>query len=186
MTRISEEPAPVLLDVTPQTLGVRTLGDFIEPIIPRNSAIPTMASKVFHTVKDNQTEVRIRVYQGDAREARSNYLLGEFILDGLPQGSRGHAKVRVSFGIDADGMVNVTATASETGSTKQMRVESSSNLTRGEVESLKFDVTSDSNTPPQSETEGSLTTDTDLDLDDDLLLEDDDDDLLFDDDDLIE
>jgi molecular chaperone DnaK len=138
LTSISEEPAPVLLDVTPQTLGVRTLGDFIEPIIPRNSAIPTMASKVFHTVKDNQTEVRIRVFQGDAREARSNYLLGEFVLDGLPEGSRGHAKVRVSFGIDADGMVSVTATASETGSTKEMRVESSSSLSRGEVEALKF------------------------------------------------
>ena len=186
LTRVSEEPAPVLLDVTPQTLGVRTLGDFIEPIIPRNSAIPTMASKVFHTVKDNQTEVRIRVYQGDAREARSNYLLGEFVLDGLPQGPRGHAKVRVSFGIDADGMVNVTATASETGSTKQMRVESSSNLSRGEVESLKFDVTADSNTPPQSESEGSVSTDAEVNVDDDLMLEDDDDDLLFDDDDLIE
>ena len=139
LTQVTEEPAPVLLDVTPQTLGVRTLGDFVEPIIPRNSAIPTMASKVFHTVRDNQKEVRIRVFQGDAREARSNYMLGEFVLDGLPEGPRGHAKVRVSFGIDADGMVNVTATASETGSTKEMRVEASSNLSRGEVESLKFD-----------------------------------------------
>ena len=150
-----------------------------------------MASKIFHTVKDNQTEVRIRVYQGDAREARSNYLLGEFVLDGLPEGPRGHAKVRVSFGIDADGMVNVTATASETGSTKQMRVESSSNLSRGEVEALKFDsISSAGMAPSEGVSEDVLSHSSDdellLDDEDDLLLEDGDDDLLFDDDELIE
>ena len=115
-----------------------------------------MASKVFHTVRDNQKEVRIRVFQGDAREARSNYMLGEFVLDGLPEGPRGHAKVRVSFGIDADGMVNVTATASETGSTKQMRVEASSNLSRGEVESLKFDAAPDEAGNPSPESPDDL------------------------------
>ena len=120
------------------------------------------------------------MFQGDAREARSNYLLGEFVLDGLPEGPRGHAKVRVSFGIDADGMVNVTATASETGSTKQMRVESSSNMSRGEVESLKF----------ESASEGSADDASGAEEPDDFLQEgpsfeyEDDDDFLLDDDDL--
>ena len=86
LTQVSEEPAPILLDVTPQTLGVRTVGDLMDAIVPRNSAIPTSASKVFHTSKDNQTEVRVKVYQGDSREVRSNYLLGEFVLDGLEPG----------------------------------------------------------------------------------------------------
>jgi len=139
LTVVSNEPAPILLDVTPQTLGVRTVGDMMDGIIPRNTAIPTSASKVFHTVRDGQTEVRIKVYQGDAREVRSNYLLGEFILDGLEAGPRGHAKVRVTFNIDADGMVGVVATASGTGSSKEMRVESSSNLSRDEVDELRFD-----------------------------------------------
>ena len=193
---MSNEPAPVLLDVTPQTLGVRTVGDMIEAIIPRNSPIPTTESKVFHTVKDNQTEVRIKVYQGDAREARSNYLLGEFVLDGLPAGPRGHAKVKVSFSIDADGMVNVVATASETGSTKEMRLEASSSLSRGEVESLRFDEGAAADSAPEAVSSSALDDDDDLasedmltaeagaDLDhDDLDLDDDDDDLFFDDED---
>ena len=163
LTKVSNEASTVLLDVTPQTLGVRTAGDFIEAIIPRNSPIPTMESKVFHTVRDNQTEVRIRVYQGDSRDARSNYLLGEFVLDGLPAGPRGHAKVKVTFSIDADGMVNVVATASETGSTKEMRLEASSNLSRGEVESLRFDGSEAAPPPPSS---GPLENDDDLELDD--------------------
>lgn len=144
LTQITDEPAPILLDVTPQTLGVRTVGDLMDAIIPRNTPIPTSASKVFHTVKDNQTEVRIKVYQGDSREVRSNYLLGEFVLDGLAEGARGHAKVKVTFNIDANGMVNVVATASGTGSTKEMRVESSSNLSRGEVDELRFDAAPES------------------------------------------
>ncbi len=149
LTQVSEDgPAQVLLDVTPQTLGVRTVGDMMDAIIPRNSAIPTSESKVFHTVRDNQTEVRIKVYQGDAREVRSNYLLGEFILDGLVEGPRGEAKVKVTFNIDANGMVDVVATASGTGSTKQMRVESSSNLSRGEVEELRFSSPAEPSAPP--------------------------------------
>jgi len=139
LTRISSDPSTVLLDVTPQTLGVRTVGDFIEAIIPRNTPIPTTESKIFHTIRDNQTEVRIAVYQGDSKDAKANHLLGEFILDGLPEGPRGHAKVKVAFNIDADGLVHVIATASGTGSTKEMRVEASSNLSRGEVESLRFE-----------------------------------------------
>ena len=193
LTQISDDPAPILLDVTPQTLGVRTVGDMMDAIIPRNSAIPSTASKVFHTVKDNQTEVRIKVYQGDAREVRSNYLLGEFVLDGLEPGPRGHAKVKVTFKINADGMVDVVATASGTGSSKEMRVESSSNLSRSEVDDLKFssqavDQADDPTGLPSEqddlEPEDLLTAEADMELDldsdDDW---DDDDDLLFDEDD---
>jgi len=195
LTQVSDEPAPILLDVTPQTLGVRTVGDMMDAIIPRNSAIPSTASKVFHTVKDNQTEVRIKVYQGDAREARSNYLLGEFVLDGLDPGPRGHAKVKVTFKIDADGMVDVVATASGTGSTKEMRVESSSNLSRSEVDKLKFSQTAaeqqesdPSDLPIDSddlEPEDLQTAEADAEpvWDDDDWDEDDEDDLLFDEDD---
>jgi molecular chaperone DnaK len=155
LTRLSNEPAQILLDVTPQTLGVCTVAGMMEDIIPRNTPIPTMAAKVFHTVKDNQTEVRIKIYQGDAREAAKNYLLGEFVLDGLPEGPRGHAKVRVSFSLDASGMVNVTATASETGSTKEMRVEASSNLSRGEVDALRFSASA----APEAAVEGAMALD---------------------------
>ena len=177
LTQVSDGPSQVLLDVTSQTLGVRTVGDMMDAIIPRNSAIPTSASKIFHTVRDNQTEVRIRVYQGDARDVGSNYLLGEFILDGLVEGARGEAKVKVTFNIDSNGIVDVVATASGTGSTKQMRVESSSNLSRGEVDALRFtgeDATAAGGPELTDE-------DDDLDLELDDVLEDADDDLAADD-----
>ncbi len=191
LTRVSSEPSTVLLDVTPQTLGVRTIGDFVEPIIRRNTPIPTMESKIFHTSRDNQTEVRIRVYQGDSRSAGSNALLGEFVLDGLPEGPRGYAKVKVAFQIDADGLVNVVATASGTGSTKEMRVESSSNLTRGEVESLRFESARSPDAGGSEAMESSATLmgpsqDDDIDLGDDSIERADTDDVLLEDDDIIE
>jgi molecular chaperone DnaK len=145
LTEVSEDPAPVLLDVTSQTLGVATVGGFIEPLIARNTPIPTMASKVFHTAKDNQTQVKIRVHQGDQREARKNYMLGDFVLEGLPEGPRGHARVRVTFNIDSNGMVNVTATSSGTGATKEIRVEATSSLTPDQVEELRFSQEQSSN-----------------------------------------
>ena len=145
LTSFTAEPGPVLLDVTPQTLGIGTAGGFMESLVVRNTSIPTMASKVFHTATDNQTEVRIRVYQGDSRESRKNYLLGEFILDGLPPGPRGAVKIRVTFALDANGMVNVTAEDSGTGNARRLRVEASSNLTAGQVDDLRFDEELDGN-----------------------------------------
>jgi len=139
LTTFSAEPAPVLLDVTPQTLGIGTAGGFHEPLVMRNTSIPTMSSKIFHTATDNQTEVRVRVYQGDHRETRKNYLLGEFILDGLPPEARGEVRVRITFAIDANGIVNVTAEDSATGNSRGMRVEASTNLNAGQVEALRFD-----------------------------------------------
>jgi molecular chaperone DnaK len=139
LTSFSEEPSPVLLDVTPQTLGIGTAGGFMDPLVERNTPIPTMASKVFHTASANQTEVRIRVYQGDQREAMKNYLLGEFILDGLPPAERGEVRIRITFGIDADGIINVKALDSKTGRTKGLRVESSSSLSEAQVQELRFE-----------------------------------------------
>jgi len=139
LTSFTEEPGPVLLDVTPQSLGIGTAGGFMEPLVTRNTPIPTMASKVFHTATDNQTEVRIRVYQGDSRDSMKNYLLGEFILDGLSPALRGEVKIRITFAIDANGIVNVTAEDSDTGNARRLRVEASSNLTAGQIEDLRLD-----------------------------------------------
>ena len=172
LTQVSGGPSQVLLDVTSQTLGVRTVGDMMDAIIPRNSGIPTTASKIFHTVRDNQTEVRIKVYQGDSRDVGNNHLLGEFILDGLVEGARGEAKVKVTFNIDANGMVDVVATASGTGSTKQMRVESSSNLSKSEVDALRF--TEDRATPIIDAPSADDDDDLDLALDEDTDSSDDD------------
>ena len=163
LTQISDKPAQILMDVTPQTLGVQIVGDMMESIIARNTQIPTSASKIFHTVRDNQTEVRVKVFQGDSRDVRSNHLLGEFILDGLVEAARGEAKVKVTFNIDANGMVDVVATASGTGSTKQMRVESSSNLSRGEVDALRFGSPQATQADPVLEASANQTRDEDLD-----------------------
>ena len=100
LTSFTDTPGAVLLDVTPQTLGVRTVGGFVEPLIARNSPIPTQQTKVFHTAHDGQTEVRIQVFQGESRMATDNDLLGEFVLEGLraaPRGDpahRGHLRHR--------------------------------------------------------------------------------------------
>ncbi len=131
--------AAVLLDVTPQTLGVGTVGGFVEPLIPRNTAIPSDSSKVFHTAHDNQTEVRIRVFQGESRMQADNELLGHFVLDGLRPAPRGEVKVRVTFSIDADGIVHVAAVDEESGRAQEITIEASSGLTQDEVKQMKFD-----------------------------------------------
>ncbi len=139
LSSFDEDPGAVLLDVTPQTLGIRTVGGFVEAIIPRNTPIPTEASKVFHTAHDDQTEVRIQVFQGESRMAGDNELLGEFVLDGLRPAPRGEVRVEVAFAIDADGIVRVSATDLETGTAVDMLIEASSHLTPEEVEEMRFD-----------------------------------------------
>jgi molecular chaperone DnaK len=139
LTRVSDEPAGLLLDVTPQSLGVRTVGGFVDPLIPRNSGIPSDATKVFHTAHDNQTEVRIQVFQGESKMASDNELLGDFVLDGLRPAPRGEVRIRVTFAIDADGIVRVTAEDVETGRERALRIEASSGLTRDEVQQMRFD-----------------------------------------------
>jgi len=131
--------SPVLLDVTPQSLGVRTVGGFIETLIPRNTPIPTHALKAFHTAHDEQTEVHISVFQGESRMAADNELLGQFVLDGLRPAPRGEVKVRVSFEIDTDGIVHVLAEDVEAGTARDLRIEASSGLTEEDIQRMRFD-----------------------------------------------
>ncbi|NOY26277.1 MAG: Hsp70 family protein [Oligoflexia bacterium] len=139
LTQGFDPGAAVLLDVTPQTLGIGTVGGFVEPLIPRNTAIPSDANKIFHTAQDNQTEVRIKVYQGESRMQGDNELLGHFILDGLKPAPRGECKIKVTFSIDANGIVNVSAIDQESGRAHELSIEASSALTQDEVHNMKFD-----------------------------------------------
>lgn len=139
LTSFSDSPDAVLLDVTPQTLGIRTVGGYVEPVIARNTPIPTSMTKAFHTAQDEQVEVRVQVFQGESRMALDNELLGEFVLSGLRPAPRGEVKVDITFAIDADGIVRVTAKDRETGNAVDMTLEASSNLTSEEVEEMRFD-----------------------------------------------
>lgn len=135
LTNIEEGPSSVLLDVTPQSLSVRTVGGFCEVLIPRNTAVPTEASKVFHSAHDNQTEVRVAIFQGESRMASENELLGEFVLDGLPKLPRGQVRVRITFEIDADGIVHVRAIDDKQGVERSIRIEAKSGLSEAEIRS---------------------------------------------------
>ncbi len=119
----STGPTSILLDVTPQTLSVRTLGGFCDALIPRNTAVPTEASKAFHTAFDQQSEVRIAVYQGESRQAEENELLGEFVMEDLPPLPRGQLKVTVTFELDADGILHVRAVDDKLNREQSIRVE---------------------------------------------------------------
>jgi molecular chaperone DnaK len=140
LTAVAQQaPASVLLDVTPQSLSVRTIGGYCEVLIPRNTAVPTESSKVFHTAFDNQTEVRVVVYQGESRLAADNELLGEFVLDGLPPLQRGQVRVRITFEIDADGIVHVRAVDDKIGQERAIRIESRTALSEEEIKGARFD-----------------------------------------------
>ena len=139
LTSDNPQASALLLDVTPQSLGIRTVGGFCEVLIPRNTTIPTEATKVFSTAHDNQGEVRVEVYQGESRMASDNELLGQFVLDRLRPAPRGQVKVRIGFEIDSDGIVHVVAEDLDRGAQRDMRIEASSGLTQDEVQSKRFD-----------------------------------------------
>jgi molecular chaperone DnaK len=139
LTSDNPQASALLLDVTPQSLGIRTVGGFCEVLIPRNTTIPTEATKVFSTAHDNQGEVRVEVYQGESRMASDNELLGQFVLDHLRPAPRGQVKVRIGFEIDSDGIVHVVAEDLDRGAHRDMRIEASSGLTQDEVQSKRFD-----------------------------------------------
>jgi molecular chaperone DnaK len=126
----------LLLDVTPLSLGVETQGGVATAIIPRNTTVPTSMSQVFSTTEDNQTVVRIHVVQGEREMARDNKTLGRFELVGLPPAPRGVPQVEVTFDIDADGVVNVSAKDLGTGRSQAIRVTASSGLSEDEVNKL--------------------------------------------------
>jgi molecular chaperone DnaK len=129
----------LLLDVTPLTLGIETLGGVATPLIERNTTIPTKKSQIFSTAADGQRSVEIKVFQGERPMAANNKLLGSFILDGIPPAPRGVPQIEVSFDIDADGILNVAAADKATGRQQQIRIQASSGLSKAEIEQMVKD-----------------------------------------------
>jgi molecular chaperone DnaK len=124
------------LDVTPLSLGIETLGGVFTRLINRNTTIPTKKSQVFSTAADFQTTVEIKVYQGEREMAASNQILGSFQLVGIPPLPRGHPQIEVTFDIDANGIVNVSAKDKGTGREQQIVIQSSGGLSKDEIEQM--------------------------------------------------
>ncbi|RME57612.1 molecular chaperone DnaK [Candidatus Parcubacteria bacterium] len=127
----------LLLDVTPLTLSIETLGGVATPMIPKNTTIPTSKTQIFSTASDNQPSVEIHVVQGERPMAADNKTLARFILDGIPPAPRGVPQIEVTFDIDANGILNVSAKDKATGKTQSVRVEATTALSKEEIERLK-------------------------------------------------
>ncbi len=129
----------LLLDVTPLSLGIETLGGVFTKLIERNTTIPTRKSEIFSTASDSQTSVEVKVYQGERAMARDNRLLGVFQLVGIPPAPRGVPQVEVTFDIDANGILNVTAKDKATNNEQKITITSSSGLSKEEVDKMAKD-----------------------------------------------
>ena len=129
----------LLLDVTPLTLGIETLGGVMTPLIEKNTTIPTSKSQIFSTAADNQTSVEIHVLQGERPMAADNKTLGRFILDGIPPAPRGVPQIEVTFDIDANGILNVSAKDKATGKEQKITITASTGLSKEEIERMKKD-----------------------------------------------
>ncbi|MDR2879426.1 MAG: Hsp70 family protein, partial [Fusobacteriales bacterium] len=127
----------LLLDVTPLSLGIETAGGVFTKIIEKNTTIPVKKSQVFSTYQDNQEAVTINVLQGERARAADNHKLGEFNLDGIPAAPRGVPQIEVTFDIDANGIVHVTAKDKGTGKENQVTISGSSNLSKDEIDKMK-------------------------------------------------
>ena len=127
----------LLLDVTPLSLGIETLGGVFTKLIEANTTIPTKKTEVFTTAADNQTSVEIHVLQGERQLAKDNKTIGKFHLDGIPPAPRGVPQIEVTFDIDANGILNVSAKDKATGKTQSIRIEASTGLTDQEIERMK-------------------------------------------------
>ncbi|MCR4561640.1 MAG: molecular chaperone DnaK [Bacilli bacterium] len=126
----------VLLDVTPLTLGIETLGGIMTPLIPRNTTIPTTKSQIFSTAQDNQPAVDIMVYQGERQMARDNKLLGQFQLSGIKPARRGQPRIEVSFNIDVNGIVKVTAKDLDSGLSQDITISGSNGLSKADIDRM--------------------------------------------------
>ena len=129
----------LLLDVTPLSLGIETLGGVFTNLIERNTTIPTRKSEIFTTAEDNQTSVEIHVLQGERPMAIDNKTIGRFYLDGIPLAPRGMPQIEVAFDIDANGILNVKAKDKATGKQQSIRIEASSGLSEAEIQKMVKD-----------------------------------------------
>jgi molecular chaperone DnaK len=132
----------LLLDVTPLTLGIETMGGVATPLIEKNTTIPTKKSQIFSTAEDNQTAVTIHVVQGERKQATQNKSLGRFDLADLPPAPRGMPQVEVTFDLDANGILNVSAKDKATGKEQSIRITASGGLSEGEIEKMVQDAQS--------------------------------------------
>ena len=129
----------LLLDVTPLSLGIETMGNVMTKLIESNTTIPSKKSQVFSTAADNQPSVEIHVLQGERPMAKDNKTIGRFHLDGIPPAPRGVPQIEVTFDIDANGIINVSALDKATNKSQDIRIEASSGLTEEEIEKMKKD-----------------------------------------------
>lgn len=143
----------LLLDVTPLSLGIETLGGVMTRLIESNTTIPTKKSEVFSTASDHQPSVEIHILQGERPMARDNKSIGRFHLDGIPPAPRGIPQIEVTFDIDANGILHVSAKDKGTGKSQQIRIEASSGLSEDEIRRMKDEATANAETDRKAKEE---------------------------------